>query len=32
VIERGIVHDWAMTALEAEVGLPTGSLVRPPDR
>jgi AcrR family transcriptional regulator len=29
VIERGIVLDWAMTALEAEVGLPTGSLLRP---
>jgi AcrR family transcriptional regulator len=29
VIEPGIVHDWAMTALEVEVGLPPGSLVRP---
>jgi AcrR family transcriptional regulator len=29
VIEPGVVLDWAMTALEAEVGLPTGSLERP---
>ena len=29
VIERGVVLDWAMTALEAEVGLPAGSLPRP---
>ena len=29
VIERGDVVDWAMTALEAEVGLPAGTLVRP---
>jgi AcrR family transcriptional regulator len=29
VIERGDVVDWAMTALEAEVGLPVGSLSRP---
>ena len=29
VIERAVVLDWAMTALEAEVGLPVGSLVRP---
>jgi AcrR family transcriptional regulator len=32
VIERDAVHDWAMTALEAEVGLPAGSMVRPADR
>lgn len=29
VIERGIVLDWAMTALEVEVGLPVRSLARP---
>ena len=29
VIEIGIVMDWAMTALESEVGVPVGSLVRP---
>ncbi|MGZ4673092.1 MAG: TetR/AcrR family transcriptional regulator [Ilumatobacteraceae bacterium] len=29
VIERGVVVDWAMTALEAEVGLAPGSLERP---
>ncbi len=29
VIERAVVLDWAMTALEAEVGVPTGSLARP---
>ena len=29
VIERGIVLDWAMTALEAEVGLPGRTLTRP---
>jgi AcrR family transcriptional regulator len=29
VIERGLVLDWAMAALEVEVGLPNGSLVRP---
>jgi AcrR family transcriptional regulator len=29
VIERTIALDWAITALEVEVGLPTGSLVRP---
>jgi AcrR family transcriptional regulator len=29
VIERAVVLDWAMTALEAEVGLPGGSLARP---
>ena len=29
VIERGVVLDWAMTALETEVGLPAGSLPRP---
>jgi AcrR family transcriptional regulator len=29
VIERSVVLDWAMTALEAEVGLPVGSLARP---
>jgi hypothetical protein len=29
VIERALVLDWAMAALEVEVGLPTGSLVRP---
>jgi AcrR family transcriptional regulator len=29
VIEPGVVLDWAMTALEAEIGLPTGLLVRP---
>ena len=29
VIERAVVLDWAMTALEAEVGLPMGSLARP---
>ena len=29
VIEIDIVLDWAMTALESEVGLPTGSLARP---
>jgi hypothetical protein len=32
VIERDAVHDWTMTALEAEVGLPAGTLVRPADR
>jgi AcrR family transcriptional regulator len=31
VIERADVLDWAMTALEAEVGLPSGTLHRPPD-
>ena len=31
VIERSDVLDWAMTALEAEVGLPSGRLHRPPD-
>ncbi|MEO7371855.1 MAG: TetR/AcrR family transcriptional regulator [Ilumatobacteraceae bacterium] len=29
VIGRAVVIDWAMTALEAEVGLETGSLKRP---
>jgi AcrR family transcriptional regulator len=29
VIERGVVVDWAMTALEGEVGLPAKSLDRP---
>jgi AcrR family transcriptional regulator len=29
VIERAVVLDWAMTALEAEVGVPVGSLARP---
>ena len=29
VIEIGIVMDWAMTALETEVGLPAGTLARP---
>jgi AcrR family transcriptional regulator len=29
VIEIGIVMDWAMTALESEVGLPAGTLPRP---
>ncbi len=29
VIERGVVVDWAMTALEAEVGLAPGTLDRP---
>jgi AcrR family transcriptional regulator len=29
VIERGVVLDWAMTALEADVGLQAGSLPRP---
>lgn len=29
VIERRVVLDWAMAALEAEVGLPVGSLTRP---
>lgn len=29
VIERDVVLDWAMTALEAEVGLPRASLPRP---
>jgi AcrR family transcriptional regulator len=29
VIERGVVLDWAMTALEAEVGLEGGALARP---
>jgi AcrR family transcriptional regulator len=29
VIERAIVLDWAMTALEGEVGLPVRSLTRP---
>jgi AcrR family transcriptional regulator len=32
VIEISIVLDWAMSALESEVGLPTGSLVRPTAR
>jgi AcrR family transcriptional regulator len=32
VIERPIVLDWAMTALEAEVGLPAGALERPGTR
>ena len=31
VIERDAVLDWAMAALEAEVGLPIGSLARPAD-
>lgn len=29
VIEHSIVLDWAMTALEVEVGLPIGTLARP---
>jgi len=29
VIENDLVFDWAMTAMESEVGLPIGSLVRP---
>ena len=29
VIERSVALDWAMTALEAEVGIPEGSLTRP---
>ena len=29
VIERPVALDWAMTALEAEVGIPDGSLARP---
>jgi AcrR family transcriptional regulator len=29
VVEIDIALDWAMTALESEVGLPTGALVRP---
>jgi AcrR family transcriptional regulator len=32
VIENDIVLDWAMTALESELGLPTGSLERPTAR
>ena len=29
VIDNDVVFDWAMTAMESEVGLPIGSLVRP---
>ena len=29
VIENDLVFDWAMTSMESELGLPTGSLVRP---
>lgn len=29
VIDRSIALDWAMTALEAEIGIPEGSLTRP---
>ncbi len=32
LIERSQVLDWAMTALETEVGLAAGSLARPPSR
>jgi AcrR family transcriptional regulator len=32
VIEADIVSDWAMAALEAEVGLPRGTLARDQDR
>jgi AcrR family transcriptional regulator len=32
VIERSVVLDWAMTALETEIGLTAGSLGRPADR
>ncbi len=29
VIENDLVFDWAMTSMESELGLPTGSLERP---
>jgi AcrR family transcriptional regulator len=29
VIENDLVFDWAMSSMESEVGLPTGSLTRP---
>jgi hypothetical protein len=29
VLDRGVILDWAMAALEGEVGLPVGTLTRP---